>query len=41
LEKGKQSDDLKNYNLGTILGIGTFGKRKIAEHKRIQDTKLL
>jgi serine/threonine protein kinase len=32
--RGSQySDVLKNYNLGGELGIGTFGKVKIAEHK--------
>jgi 5'-AMP-activated protein kinase catalytic alpha subunit len=28
------SDALKNYDLGTRIGVGAFGKVKIAEHKK-------
>ncbi|VAH85308.1 unnamed protein product [Triticum turgidum subsp. durum] len=30
---GGHSEALKNYNLGRTLGIGSFGKLKLAEHK--------
>jgi 5'-AMP-activated protein kinase catalytic alpha subunit len=33
-EAAGHSDALKNYNLGTRIGYGAFGKVKIAEHKK-------